>query len=564
MAMQKIAVRPGVNTEQTQTLNEGGYSTCALVRFRNGLLEKIGGWLALSIQACTGIVRALHAWIDLAGISYLAIGSNLRLELYTAGLIHNITPVIESTTASFTATIGSQIVTVHDVANMATAGEEIAVVSVALPGFTLAGYYTVVTILGPDDFTIDSGIPATGNGNVPAAAIIYFLAPGPVSSTSSVPLRNWYLDNFGENLVAVPTNGALYQWTPPYVGNAATLVATAPTINAGMFVAMPQAQVIMLGSETGGVQDPLLIRWSDIGDYTNFTAASTNQAGSYRLSRGSRIVGGLQAPQLTLVWTDLDLWAMQYIQPPFIYGFNIIAENCGLIAPKAMGILGTSVLWMSLRGFFIMDGGGVRPLPCSVWDQVFQNLDLDNADKSFAAVDSPFNEVFFFYPSLSGSGEIDSYVKVNMLENVWDYGPLVRTAWTDVSVFGMPIAVDGSGLLQQHEQGYNNNASAMTGVFAETGFIDIADGQDFIYIDQLIPDMKWQGNSPSIQWTVYTTIYPGGTVATHGPFTVTPTTTFISLRARARQIAHKIQCDTLGTWFRWGAPRHRGAPSGRA
>jgi hypothetical protein len=386
-------------------------------------------------------------------------------------------------------------------------------------------------------------------------------------STQLTPLRNWYLDNFGEILLAVPTNGGLYEWTPPVSSaNVATVVATAPLYSAGMFVAMPQAQVVCLGTEVGGSQDPLLIRWSDAGDYTNFTASSTNQAGSFHLGKGSKIVGGLQAPQAGLIWSDIDLWAMQYIQPPFIYSFTVVGSGCGLIAPKAMATLGRNTFFTSIKGFFVFGDSGVAPLTCPVWDKVFKDLDLDNVNKCFMAANSLFNEVSLFFPSISGgTGEIDSYVKLNVLEGTWDYGDMVRYSWIDESVFGAPMGVDGNNLIQQHETSLNANGSAMLGVSAETGYADVAQGTMFMFIDQIIPDFLWTGSEsdPSISITIYATNYPGDDPVAYGPFTVTPGTEYIPVRIRARQLAFKIDCDGIDVFWRLAAVRYRGAPAGR-
>ena len=670
MAYQKIILRPGINSQPSALLNEGGWSSSNLIRWRNGLLEKLGGWQHLISDALTGTVRGLHAWTDLSDISYLAAGSEQRLQLYSGGVLYDITPYRLSTsiTNAFSSVINTSIITVHDVGSSVNAGDWVLYsipvgvggvviygyyqvvtaidadhytidagsnatstvnnggstplfttvmgssvvtvtlvnngymigqdffvhVSTAVGGITIVGDYLILSIVDADNFTIDGGVAAgsstSGNENANAAHAHYLLSNGLAtdqaltgwgaggwgvgvwgsSSASSAiqPLRNWFLDNFGQLLMALYTNGPLYVWTPPVAfENVAAIVATAPTMGAGMFVAMPQAQVVILGAEVSGSQDFMLIRWSDIGDYTNFTATVTNQAGSFRLSRGSKIVGGFQAPKVSLIWTDQDLWSMSYVGLPFIYDFVVEGANCGLIAPKAMAQLGNEIFWMSLKGFFKTAGQGVTPLPCTVWDQIFADLDTNNLDKCFAGADSSFNEVFFFYPSLSGgTGEIDSYAKYNMTagpEAGWDFGSLVRTAWIDINAFGEPISVDGDAILQQHEMGNDSDGSAMTGVFAESGYVDIAQGTQYIYVRQIIPDIQMTGSNQEVTFTIYGTDYPGGTVRTYGPYTVTPTTTFLTTNIRARQLAFKIQSDADSVWWRMGAVRYLGAPAGR-
>jgi hypothetical protein len=666
MAQQKLLLKPGVNTQATQTLAEGTWSTSNLIRWREGYLEKLGGWRKYDPTPCVGVVRGMHSWMDLSSIVYLVTGSNERLQLYTQGSVFDITPIraTDDVTAAFSTTSGSSTVAIDAVAHQANVGDWIRIYNaVSVGGIVLLGYYQVTAIIGPDDFEIDAGALATSTavagGNTPLfattngsstvtvtfedhgyspgdtffvqvstavggltinGAYLVETVPDPdtftitavsgASSTASAyengndvtiqfllasgsstdvplagwgsggwgegtwgfssagsgainPLRNWFLDNFGEYLIAQYTNGPFYVWQPP-VGqnNPATLIATAPDINTASFVAMPQAQVIALGAEVLGSQDPLLVRWSDAGDYTNWTASSTNQAGSFRLSRGSRIVGGLQAPQTALIWTDTDVWSMRYTGTPFIYGFDTIGSGCGMIAPKAAAVLGRATYWMSSRGFFTFGDGGVSPIVCDVWDQVFPRLSFANASKIVAAANSPFHEVAFYFPSTDGDGEIDSYVKLNTVTGAWDYGSLTRTAWLDESIIGQPVGVDLEHYIQQHETSDNADEEAMTGVFAETGYIDIADGLEYPFVDMVIPDFKWRGTEPALSLTLYFTDFPGATPSIEGPFTVTPTTTFFSVRARARQVALRIEDNSFG-WWRLGAIRVRSAPSGR-
>lgn len=669
MPFQKIILQPGVDVQKTKTLNSGSWSVSNLIRWREGLLEKMGGWEHLVATAIPGVVRGLHAFQDLSSIDYLAAGSNSRLELYSAGALTDITPIraTHNVAVDFSTTSDLTTVTIKDAANGAAAGDWVnIIVPVSVGGIILQGYYLINSIVDANDYTITGGIATStianggavplfttvmssdivtvtlaghgyvvgniftvqvstsvggltlsgvyivdtivdadnftiltasgassstsGSENSGNARLQYLLPSGYATDTTQigwgggtwgsgtwgmssgttaiVPLRNWFLDNFGQNLVAVYTNGPLYQWIPPIAANnVATIVSEAPSISVGMFVAMPQAQVVLLGTEVSATQDPLLIRWSDNGDYSSsgtWTASSTNQAGSYRLSKGSRIIGGVQAPNAGVIWTDTDAWLMQYIQQPFIYGFNIIGTGCGLLSPKGFTVLAGVVYWLSLKGIFAYDiGGSVRPVICPVWDKIFGDLDTDNADKAFAASNSLFNEAMYFYPSLSGgTSEIDSYVKHNVFENLWDYGSLIRTAWIDESVFGNPIAVDGNGILQQHELGTDDDGLAMDS-YAQSGYMDIANGEMFIMINWLIPDFLFKGDTPSVTVTLYAVDFPGDTPRTYGPFTVTSTTQYINVRARARQIAIRIENDTLGTYWRIGAIRYRGAPAGK-
>jgi hypothetical protein len=446
-------------------------------------------------------------------------------------------------------------------------------------------------------------------------------------STSGSPIDawDWTLDNWGQLLVAcpirsvagVPVGGAIYYWNP--VGSSilnASYIDNSPLFNEGIFVAMPQRQLIAYGSSTNAnVQDPLLVRWSDIEDFTVWNASSTNQAGSYRIPTGARIVGGMQGPQQGLIWTDLDLWAMQYVGAPYVYGFNKIAANAGLIARKAMGQLSGIVYWMSQKGFFRIAGSGPEPIPCPVWDVIFQNLYVSPTtgkvdangnrwtDKIRCAPNTQFNEVTWYFPAAnvpvydattglptgaftSGNGEINAYVKYNVILNQWDFGYqdvssndviVGRTAWIDQSVLGPPIGsgtyastnVVGTGnYIYQHETSTDADGSAMKPYFT-TGYFALAEGDLQTFIDQIWPDMKWnsygQTATPtqSVGMTFNVTNYPTDPPYTFGPYTMTSGTEYLSVRMRGRLMSMTVNSTDLGSFWRLGNIRYRYQQDGK-
>lgn len=666
MPYQKVTLKPGITTEATQTLAEGTWSRSNRIRWRDGYLEKMLGWVRMSSTALSGTCRSLHAWQDLDAISYLACGTNSRLQLMTQAEVFDITPLraTANVAVDFSTVMGDETVTIVDTAHGGATGDTVLIlVPVSVGGIILQGYYEI-TVIDPDTYTIEAADAATatvnnggavpefdttmgsadvdvtfedhglsmgdefeiqvstavggltlfgtyqvqsvtsadvfvidGGGNAGSTAnafensgnarFLYLIAAGLVSSTYQqgwgtggwglgpwgvgeagatylVRMRVWSLDNFALDLIAAPSGGPIYSWTPPDLTVRAALVGgTSPDFNQGIFVAMPQLQVVSWGAEVLGAQDPLLVRWCDTGDFTDWVATSTNQAGSYRLSRGSRIVGALQGPLAGLLWTDVDLWQMQYVGLPFIYSFNIIGKGCGLVGPLAAAVIDRHVYWMSLQGFYVFGTGSVTPVPCAVWDTVFQDINLDYIDKVVAAASSTQREIAFYYPSAQGDGEIDRYVKLNTITGEWDYGELVRTAWTDLSVFGYPIGVDETGLIMQHDQTYDADGEAMEDVMAETGFVDLAEGENIIYLDQIIPDFKLMGTDPEVNLYMKMLDWPFGTAVEYGPFRVTSNTKFITTQMRGRQAAFRIECNKKGTWFRMGAPRVRLAPAGR-
>lgn len=670
----------------TQTANQGGWSLSNRVRFREGFLEKVGGWEKFVSHTAAGTVRALYAYQDLADNKNLMIGGDGGLQAYvvpgngsTSSLINIVlarrtdTTLYASTALdTFSGTNTSSAINVHDPAHGAVVGNTVALplpisigqrtispqtVTVAsvvdannwtftnsqalladantggsygtTPIFSVtaaeintatcrvtfpyhglivgstytvqyavvwqsygtllsvpAGMYTVASVVDTSTFTITTtGLTQTALsfgaevGFDPAQAagtiygvigLVYYL-----SGSLAAPSGDWFLDNFGGQIIIGLGDGPIYRFIPPVsqAGSPATaqLISTAPLVNAGTLVAMPQAQVIAYGSETtigSGVQDPLMVRWCDAGDYTTWTASSTNQAGSFRLSRGSRIISGLQAPQTTLLWTDIDLWSMSYIQPPLVYSFTIIGSGCGIISAKARATLGRSTYWMGQKQFFMFGDQGVQTVECPIWDTIFNNLpDQPVHSHIFAGANEAFGEVWWFYPSTdSDDGECDSYVKWRVADGPagWDYGTLDRTSWIGTSVFGMPLASSGTDYIQQHESGYDDDTVAMDGVYAESGFFDVGNGDGIPFVDQFIPDIKWFGSGGSLNLTIWGVNYPSDTPEMYGPYTVTPSSQIVPARVRQRQVALRVDwANTAGFSARLGAIRARIAPAGR-
>lgn len=464
----------------------------------------------------------------------------------------------------------------------------------------ILGTYPVLTVPGANSFTIGLTSQAASTSsrfqNLGEIYFVYHITLGPTATVGTgygaggygaggygsgytlsvqtgtpITAIDYTLDNWGDTLLACPENGGIYAWRPNTgVGNA-QLVTTAPIFNTGMFVSSQRQILICYGStepsDIGFDQDPLLVKWSSVSDYTNFVASSATQAGNYRIPTGSLVVGGMSTPQQELIWTDLDAYAMNYVGYPEVYGFNKIGSSCGLVAKHAVVTLASNIYWMGKTGFFMFGRSSVLPLPCTVWDAVFQNIDTDQVQNVRAWANTPFNEVWWFYPSTaSADGENDSYVKYNTVENAWDYGTLARSACIDQSVVGPPMAATPSGIIYQHETGNDADGQAINAWF-ETGWFPLSDGQFIIFVDWIMPDMKW-GEFPGdggaqIQMTLYSAMYPGGDVRTYGPYTMTEATEFLSTRLRGRLAKIRIESNDVGSFWRVGGIRYRVAQDGR-
>jgi hypothetical protein len=525
-----------VNTEQTPTLNESGWSESSNIRFFQSLPQKTGGFVGFCHTLDgAGIPQALLAWVGLDRISYLGIACSRRLNLFLADFVSDITPNTISTEIPLDLSIAQGVaeVEINDTVNMPAVGDwlqirspvtisniallgsygvvsvipgfsytiavssfasttildggdarqfttttDSRVVTATLPnhflftgevtnvpnpvsvgGITISGNY-VVTVLDDNNYTITAAEVATSAQTVSengGQLAISFYNPASGGTQVDFDALESTLANWGEFLMWCPQSGPVYVWQPEtgYTSPAVDVI-TAPQSNTVIFIANQQQMLFCCGTVNlaTGVFDPMLIRWSNAGDYTDFVPTASNQAGSFRLILGSRIVGALSFAGGNLAWTDLALYSMQYLQPPLVWGFKPIGTNCGLIGPHAFGTIGQDLLWMSQKQFYFLASGTPQILQCSVWDRVFKNLDLANAASITCETNAFFNEVSWEVPQIDGT---TTRARMRLDTREWDYTVLPsgnflpRTAWTDQSIFGPPLAADPTGQIWQHE-----------------------------------------------------------------------------------------------------------------
>jgi hypothetical protein len=546
-------------------------------------------------------------WVNIA--SDVAIGGIVLQGLYQVqsvidGTHYTITAASAATSHVIAGGVTSQfhtyngqstiVVTLANHGYTATTSIYTVYVSTTIAGITLSGPYIVQSVLNSSTFTISQVVAANsttiGYENGGYVRIQYLLQTGAVSSTPAMgwgeggyglgpygigassnigtQLRQWTFGQFGQILIACPIGGSIYEWNPAsgFFENQAVILSGAPAIATGIFVAMAQQQIIAYGiiDPNTMAQDPMLIGWCDVANFNSWTATATNQAGTFRLSRGSRIVGALQGPQYAMHWTDLGVWLQQYIGFPLVYGFNEIAQGCGLISMRSAGVLGGVVYWCSINQFYLFNGAAVSPLSCAVWDFFFQNANFSEQDKFLLAPNSHFNEFFYFFVSLSGSGEIDSYIKFNQVDSAWDYGTLIRTAWFDQNdvLSNNPIGVDGNALIQQHENTNDADGSPMTSSIT-TGFFKLAEGLVIIFLERMIPDFV-ATTGASIQITVNMVNYPDDTPLFSKTFTwIAGTTEYIIVRGRGRFAQISMSSSDSGSFWRLGEFLWIGTGSGR-
>lgn len=679
----EVKLKPGVSVDWTPTLNETGISQSQLVRFRDGLCQKYGGWQKFYPFALSGVPRDLHAWQDLNAVDHLAVGTTTSFNIITGSSLQNITPqtLITNFAPNFSTVMGTNIVTVQD-SNIATvttfdsvffntpiavggiilsglypinvvtgattykilaatnatstvnnAGavpvftptSGSAIVSVALAangmavgniivfsipttsaGITISGAYPATSITDANDFLIQLNAQATSSTpfsmNGGNAQLVYYIALGPpavgsgyglggyglggygtgttpaVQTGTPITATDWTSDNWGELILGCPAGGGIYYFDPTGGFTNMSLVSAGPIFNSGIFVSTSEQILISYGSTIveepgiGDIQDPMLVQWSDSGNFLNWTPTDADFAGNFRIPIGSQIMAGMAGPaNQNLIWTDLDLWAMNFIGQPDVFGFTQIGAGAGAAGRHAIQKLRGGVYWMGTSNFYAYDGSGVRVVPCPVWDAVFQNFNKAFAQNVRAMPNTPFNEAGFLYPSnASVSGENDSYVKFNITEpgQPWDYGLLARSAWIDQSVLGTPIAATPSGVIYSQESTPDADGQPLVSSFT-TAYFYLSEGEDFVSVDKFYPDFIWgsyprTGTSAQIQVTFNVVNYPGDTPRTYGPFTFNQSTEWIDLRyVRGRQMSMTFQSADIGSFYRIGKCRFRFSTTGR-
>jgi hypothetical protein len=627
MPLQKLQFRPGVNREGTTLSNEGGWYDCDKIRFRSGFPEKIGGWAALSYNTFLGVCRSLWNWVTLRQYNLLGVGTNLKFYVEDGGDYYDITPIRETNSnstspGSITLTASGTTLTVSDSNADSLQVNDFVTISGAntIGGVNVNGEYQIVTVTSGTTYTVTLATAATGTATNSGISIAYQIntgfdiytigtgwGAGPWSRGTwgsgfttgfGLQLRLWSQANFGERLLFSPRGSALYVWDPgsgatPAYGTRGTAVTgtDCPSKINQIMVSDTSRITIAFGCNDYGAydttpQDPLLIRWSEQESYTGWTPAITNQAGSYRLSHGSEIVGALQTRQEIIVWTDASIYSMQYLGPPLVYGFTLLADNISIVSPNAMATAAGVVYWMGVDKFYIYSGR-VETLPCSVRQFIFNDINRDQEAQFNAGTNEGYSEVWWNYCS-KNSNVVDRYVIFNYLDRVWYYGTLGRTAWLDSPLRQYPMAATYGNIIVFHEAAVDDgstNPPSPINAYIQSSDFDIGDGHNYGYVWRMIPDITFDGSDtigatsdkPFVQFTVRPKQNPGANYGTADSPTVTSAqsyagqttynvqqfTEIVYSRVRGRQMAFKIESNSVGTQWQLGVPRIDVRPDGR-
>lgn len=485
MALLPITLPPGVYRNGTELQAAGRWYDTNLVRWTEGVMSPIGGWQRRGTGVVTGAARSLITWKTNTGIRFAGIGTSSKLYVMTQS-----NSVVDITPVGF------------------TPGDDDASSGA---GYGLGTYGTA-----------SYGVPRPDEGTV-------------------TPATTWSLDTWGEYLVGCSNaDGKLYEWQLDYTTpTKAAVITNAPTSCTGLLVTAERS-LFALGASGDGRK----VAWSDLEDNTVWTPSSTNLAGSQILQTTGKIICAKRVRGQNLILTDIDAHTATYVGSPFVYSFEISGRACGVASANAVAVLDNFAVWMGQHGFHTYDGY-VKPLSCEVFDYVFNDINLAQISKVYAVNNSQFNEVWWFYPSAS-SNENNRYVAWNYVENHWTVGTLSRTAGTDRSVFRNPIMIDTNGYIYDHETGLDYG-----GVFpyAESGPVQLGNGDQIMYVNELIPDAR---NIGSVNATFTTRYYPTSTETSHGPYSLTQPT---SVRFNGRQIKMRITTTSPPTNWRVGTQR---------
>ena len=613
MKLVDLKFQPGIDKQDTaySAGDQRKYVDSDFVRFHYGKPERWKGWSYLPDpnKTIVGVVRDTHSWIGLDGTRYLALGTDRKLYLFSGSALYDITPIRETAalTNPFT-TNGTTTVTVTDAAHGAIEGDFVTFDSFsAIDGLDMNNEFEVTTYVDSNTYKVTHTSAASGStsGGGGSGNANYQINIGPTSSTfgygwgvgtwslstwntprtsSTVTIagRSWSLDNFGEDLIATVLNGGTYlKDISGSIDTRATALSNAPTASRFSLVSTDTRHLLIFGTETTigntATQDDLFFRFSDREDATDYTPVATNEAGSLRISDGSRIVGAVKSSGQILVWTDTSLHGVQFVGTPFTFGMRQLGANCGLIAQHAAIEVNGKAFWMSDNSFYMYDGV-VKKMPCSVQDYVFDDLSYTNRSDIACGINTAFNEIIWYYPSASATA-IDRAVAYNYLENTWYTLNLGRTTWLGAYVFEQPIATEystsvtanvstilgltaGASYIYEHESGNNQADGTAISAFLTTGSVEIADGDELMSVSKLVPDFDNLSNTLTATLTLNQ--YPQSTNSVSTSGTISSTTQKINVRGRGRAVKIKYQTNTVDdTAWRLGSTKLQLRSDGR-
>lgn len=651
MPFLKLQFQQGVNRDRTNYSGEGGWWDCDKIRFFSGFPQKVGGWFKATSETFIGTCRQLFNYITSYTDNILAVGTNVKVYLEVGGIFYDITPLRETFTTSTSpssdncidTTNGSTTVNVNISGHGCLTGDYVTISGVTgdpggVPDAEINAEH-IVTLVDSDNFTFEVTTPAsstTSNQGGTAITVECQIHPGFSAITAGygwgtgpwsgsygwglasptpvfLPQRDWWFDNFDNDLVmnirsdvtgsGVAVGGPIYYWERGTTVNPSTALSTRAVLLSSLVGAtdVPETATQVLVSQndkhllafgcqpyggSSGDFDPLLIRWASQDDPLMWEPLSTNSAGFIRVSRGSRIVRAIPNRQEIIVLTDSSVYSLQFLGTSDVFGLQELADNISIISPRAVITTNNITYWMGVDKFYMYDGR-VQPLPTTVREYVFKDLNFSQADQIVSGTNEGFNEVWWFYPSGTSTWN-DRYVIFNYLDNCWYFGTIGRTAWLDTPLRPYPFAAytspppdpindpytQAGGNLFQHEFGVNDDEAPMV-TYIQSNDFDILqnDGEQFMLTRRMIPDINFNGSTaqnPEVTLSIRSRNFPGSQFQTDpsdnqrvietsfGLFT-----NQVFIRTRGRQLALRVGSEDLGVQWQLGTPRLDARPDGK-
>ena len=607
----KFDFKPGLHRESTQYEEQGNWYDGDRVRFRAGKPENMRGYETKVSATFEGNARDLITYKSgNNNIKRAVFGTPDRLYEHDGDRIVDITPITTAVelTNCFGTSSGSTRVCCSDAAHGRVVGDYVYFTSsAAFNNVSLQGNtYEVVSVDSAAVFTIsvtdaanatasDTGsatfnyliptgnsiaVGGTGYGAAPYQATVcasdtraWNQAASADATDIVFDITQWSLDNWGDDVVANRNGSNIYYFNSDAstVPVRATSITTSPISVNSIVVSPNDRHLIALGANeysatatVSGTFNPMLVRWSDQDDRTNWVPSVSSTSGEVVLTDGTRIVGSVRSRTAINIWTDNSLWLMQFAGPPFTFKFTQAGTNCGMIAQHAAVDYNGITYWMGYDNFYKYDGA-VRALDCTVKKYIFDRLNVKYKDKVFTGINSEFKEIIWLYASdESGVTDCDSYVIFSPENNYWTYGTGIFTTYADQQVFGNTIT---TGVSSSESRLYNNeppdyftaNNNPIVS-YIESANFDVDDGNQILYMNKLIPDFDLSTGKLAVK--IITQKYPESSEKITKKFDVTQLTDKVNFRARGRQAKIRVSCSSQNSSWQWGAVRIGFQPDG--
>jgi len=613
----KLNFLPGFHKESTQYAEEGKWFEGNRVRFREGKPENIRGYTKHNAENIEGIARDILTWSDNDTRKHIIVGTNKEVIVEKDAVLYDVTPIVSVVSASdiFTTTNGSIEVVTSITNHGRSAGDKFIVEGAdAVGGITLVTLtpYTVTSVTDINVFTFNANTTATGTatGGGTAVSVAYLLKNELADSiqglgygadiynagTSTTGVRGWNdaatasgitfqgsqwsFDNWGEDVLGLRRGGNIYYYDADVsispermkpitsATNAPHVTATsAPSKSNFILVSPNDRHAICFATNEFGTGDfnSMLVRWSDQEDFTNWTPAINTTSGETALADGTEIIGAVRTRSAILIWTDNALYSMSYIGGRFVFSFNQLGTNCGLIAPHAAIDYDGVSYWMGDNNFYGYDGR-VQNLPCTVRRHLFEDFNNTNKDKVYAGINSEFKEIIWLYPK-ANSTEPNAYIIYNTEEKTWVFGDSFYTTFKDRTVYENTITTGKVSATadtflwdNEPEDVYTGDGTALSS-FLESSSFDVGEGDELMFLNRIIPDYNFDSGQ-EIEVYVKVKEFPSDTFKIKGPFTINANTKKVDFRARGRQASVRVSATNDGAW-KWGSVRLALQPDGK-